>query len=278
MKQLLFSYYPLLYKFRANNYLSLNTVGYRFFMWLFKQIAEAELPQRKRILSGLILCATACFGNASASSGSLASQFEYKVKTDVKAYFKTQGLKLKKLEADTRIGSKPSSKSCKAFKASRVKTNRPPIGKIRYQITCGPDSRALRGTAAVKVWLSVVTAKRQIEVGEVVGKNMLTYSTKEITGLRNNYLTSSKEILGYKVKRRINKGKAIGLQFLTQPYLVNRGQTIQLNVVGKTFTASAKVEALANGKRGDYISVRNLTSGKIIKAEVVEKNVVETRK
>ncbi|WP_334021405.1 flagellar basal body P-ring formation chaperone FlgA [Alteromonas sp. S015] len=235
------------------------------------RIAEVRLPRGKQISRTLLLWSISCFSAASSQS----DIFEKLVISDVNSFFQKRGHAIEKVDVDVKLPHRLEQSSCTDMQVRRRSADTAPIKKVRYEIECEGET-SYRGYANIKVWTPALVAKRQINVGEYISPSMLTSASTEISVLRGGFLTRASQIEGYRVKRKIKQHQAITFSYLSAPDLVVRGEIVTLQAEGTGFVASVKVEALEDGKLGESIKVRNLSSEKIIQAKVIGENLVKS--
>lgn len=150
-----------------------------------------------------------------------------------------------------------------------------PLSRQRLDVSCA-DASGWSVTALVQasVFLPVVHAARVIERGQTIGREQLQLQEVNIGKAPRGFYNSLDEVLGQGAKRRVRAGQLIAPNLLTAPLLIRRGQQVTIVASQDGISASATGEALANGREGEVIRVRNLGSQKVIEAQVVEDGVV----
>jgi flagella basal body P-ring formation protein FlgA len=81
---------------------------------------------------------------------------------------------------------------------------------------------------------------------------------------------SEDEIIGKEARRSLRAGRPIHLSALMKPLAVRQGEKVTASYEESGFSISTKLLALEDGSTGDVISLRNLTTGVIVRAEVRE--------
>src|SRR5262249_38385705 len=76
------------------------------------------------------------------------------------------------------------------------------------------------------------------------------------------------EIVGQTPRRSIREGEAIMRNMLESPKEVRKGDSVEITVTGPNLRFRADGLAETAGRRGEMILVRNLTSGKRLRARV----------
>ncbi|EKN6269808.1 flagella basal body P-ring formation protein FlgA [Yersinia enterocolitica] len=143
------------------------------------------------------------------------------------------------------------------------------ISRLRYDISC-PDAQGWEVSVTVKpdIYLPVWVAKNTLERGKVVAPDDIELKKKNISTAQGGYITDPDEIIGLTVKRRIRGLQVVIPSQLEQPVLVTRGQQVLMIAEQDGIEARMLGEALKNGRKGELIKVRNLSSKRTITAIV----------
>ena len=150
-----------------------------------------------------------------------------------------------------------------------------PLERQRLEVKCA-DQAGWQVVALVQanVQLPVVHAATVIERGQTISAEHLQLQKVNIARNVRGFYNDPQDVIGQGAKRRIRSGQLIAPSLLSEPLLVRRGQQVTIVASQDGISASATGEALANGKGGEVIRVRNLGSQKVIEAQVVEEGVV----
>ncbi|WP_249121688.1 flagellar basal body P-ring formation chaperone FlgA [Stutzerimonas stutzeri] len=143
--------------------------------------------------------------------------------------------------------------------------------EIRCAATPGWSTNA---TGQAHVFLPAVHAEGIIDRGQTLTANDLKLQRINVAKARRGYYNRIEEVVGLAAKRRIRAGQTITPALLEQAMAVKRGQPVKIVANNEGIEASTSGEALADGQPGDVIRVRNVRSGKVIEAKVLEAGVV----
>ncbi|EPC7927116.1 flagellar basal body P-ring formation chaperone FlgA [Yersinia enterocolitica] len=143
------------------------------------------------------------------------------------------------------------------------------ISRLRYDISC-PDALGWEVSVTVKpdIYLPVWVAKNTLDRGKVVAPDDIELKKKNISTAQGGYITDPDEIIGLTVKRRIRGLQVVIPSQLEQPVLVARGQQVLMIAEQDGIEARMLGEALKNGRKGELIKVRNLSSKRTVTAIV----------
>ncbi len=147
------------------------------------------------------------------------------------------------------------------------------MDRQQLRVSC-PDGWSLNATGQAHVFLPVVHAAGIIDRGQTLTANDLKLQRINIAKARRGYYNRIEEVAGLSAKRRIRAGQTITPAVLEQAMAVKRGQPVKIVASHDGIEASTSGEALADGQPGDVIRVRNMGSGKVIDAKVLESGVV----
>lgn len=125
------------------------------------------------------------------------------------------------------------------------------------------------------VMTAVLTAKQPLVLGAVIRADDLQLQDFDSKRLSQGYFTDPKALIGVTLKHGINPGAVITPADITIPKLVNRGDTVQVQVLVEGIQVSTKALALSDGRLGDFIPVKNLNSSKVFDAKVISNQQVE---
>ncbi|MDO6705549.1 flagellar basal body P-ring formation chaperone FlgA [Photobacterium sp. 1_MG-2023] len=152
-----------------------------------------------------------------------------------------------------------------------------PVGYLRRQVECQSGSQPwkLNVTAQVRLRIPVIVAATHIRRDTKLSATML--KTQTLTLSRDEaFATRPEQVLGQRTLRRIRSGQVISPLQLQPLWLVEDGESVMIIASKNGMEASMKGEALQNGVKGEQISVRNSTSGKVIDVIVVDRGKVQT--
>ncbi len=126
----------------------------------------------------------------------------------------------------------------------------------------------------VKLELSVevLTAATALPRGTVLKSSDLKPIRKSITALPYGYYRSAEALVGMELRRAVRAGDILSPATVAPASLVERGQELWLVAQSGTVKVSMKGEALENGAAGERIKVRNLSSQRVLEAEIIDRN------
>lgn len=150
-----------------------------------------------------------------------------------------------------------------------------PLSRQRVRATC-PGNWQVDARVQLEVQRQAVHAARSVERGERLSEQHLTLRWTVIGRQSRELFADLDQVLGHSAKRRLRAGQLITANLLADAVLVRRGEAVTIIARQPGIAASVKGQALANGAAGEVIRVRNISSDKVIDAQVLEPGVVGT--
>lgn len=96
----------------------------------------------------------------------------------------------------------------------------------------------------------------------------------EITSLREQPVRQIKSMSAFRLKRNLSRGNILTLRSIEPVPDIDVGREVSILFSGRLFQISAPGRALQAGAIGDIVKVKNLSSGRIVRARVLDKNTV----
>ena len=158
----------------------------------------------------------------------------------------------------------------------------PPNTQLSGRTTVGvqcqtPERWRIYIPVEVRQMVSVVVARNPVYRGETVERADLGLDARDTSDLRGGHFTEIAEVVGQQAQRRLRPDRVITKRDVAPPVLVERGSRVTISASSGGFAVSMEGEALSDGRRGEVIPVRNLSSEREIEARVVGPGRVEVR-
>lgn len=142
-------------------------------------------------------------------------------------------------------------------------------GAVSLKAQCqGAKPWSLYMAARVALHHRVLVASHSMSRGELLRANNIETVLMDTSTLRGGYLTESDNAIGKQLRRSVQRLEPLRQGLLEAPIVVKRGDEVRLIVSSGTITVAAKATALASGRVGERIRVRNSSSKRIISAHV----------
>lgn len=144
------------------------------------------------------------------------------------------------------------------------------LGSSSFSITFTVDGKTagnclLRGK--LEALADVATAEVTLHKGDLITKDKISLKQQNIGGLDRPFLTIE-QIFGMQVARTVNAGKAIEQKHIVSPPLIKDGDQVKIFARKGELQISTSGTAKANGRLGETIRVKNVSSNKLIYCRV----------
>jgi flagella basal body P-ring formation protein FlgA len=127
----------------------------------------------------------------------------------------------------------------------------------------------------LRIFREVALSKRTINRGELLNPSDIRWEKRELNRSYQDAVFDPSKLIGQRVGRTIGANTVITGRVLMREYAVRRGEFAILTANYKLIKASLKVVAMSDGRRGDFIRVKNTESKKILLARVTGKQKLE---
>jgi flagella basal body P-ring formation protein FlgA len=148
-----------------------------------------------------------------------------------------------------------------------------PLGRFTIVATVTKSGKVLESRQIrlfIRKFANVLVATDRISrLGELSEESILI-ERKEITDLREQPLTEIKSLSGQRARRNLAKGIILTTGDIEPLPAVKSHRDIHLIYVSGLCRVTSKGETLQDGQIGEFIKVRNKSSGKIVLARVVD--------
>lgn len=120
----------------------------------------------------------------------------------------------------------------------------------------------------LRTFETVLVSKRLINRHQILRENDFRWERRETTNLMEDPVKGLEEILGKRASRAIPPGRILVRRMIETPPVIRRGDIVRVKAYFKNIVVTILGRALQDGRAGDPIVVKNLDSGKKIRAVV----------
>lgn len=113
-----------------------------------------------------------------------------------------------------------------------------------------------------------VVAARRLRAGEAADPGSLRVEDAEVFPPHEPLACSIEQVAGRVLRAAVAEGAPVALRLLAQPREVERGDRVRIVASAGAASVAAEGEAETAGARGDTVMVRNLATGKRLRARV----------
>lgn len=149
------------------------------------------------------------------------------------------------------------------------------LSRMRFRVTCsGQDGWQSDWIVRVEASVMVVVAATDVPANRPLAEADLALARHKLTDMGDR-LPALENVIGQASSRALRSGQVVLPRFLSQPLLVERGDRVKIVARSGAVEVQVAGEALESGRRGSIVRVRNISTGKIIRARVLDSAVVE---
>lgn len=147
---------------------------------------------------------------------------------------------------------------------------------VKAQCAAGNITWSVHVPAQVIIYREIPVALRDITRGEFITADHFTTSLMNISTIRQSFAADSDAVIGREAKRNIGKGEPFRTANLDSPTTVKRGEAVRLESQVGSIKVNSSGIALADGRLGQRIRVRNDSSERIVTGVVKGQGLVQT--
>lgn len=148
--------------------------------------------------------------------------------------------------------------------------------RVNARVSCSaPTPWSIYVPAQIRLYRPVVVANRALSRGDTVGPNDVILEERDVLSPGASPLLRLEDAIGLSARRTIPANSVLGTNVVEQPVLVHRGDRVSVTSRAGSIAVRTTGEALADGRSGERIRVRNLASEKVIEATVTGPGTVE---
>lgn len=167
----------------------------------------------------------------------------------------------------------PLPPCAQALTVDALETRSP--ARMRFAVVCpGSDGWQREWTVRAAVSALVVVAARDVPANRALTEQDLAIERRRVTDLAGA-VTLTDDALAQASSRTLRTGQALHARWLSAPVLVKRGDSVTIFARNAGIEVRAAGEALEAGRQRQVVRVRNTTTGKVIRARVLEEGLVE---
>ncbi len=154
----------------------------------------------------------------------------------------------------------------------------PKLGPNALLIKFSKDGQTLalvRAVGYLEAEIPVVVLKRPLPRHAILEPKDLALENKPASRLPKDVITEIEKAIGKRLRLSLRAGQILREYALETPPIIKRGALVRIVARGEAFTVSALGEARQDGRTGEVIRVRNLSSKREVFARVIDSRTVE---
>ena len=151
-----------------------------------------------------------------------------------------------------------------------------PVGRVTVRVSCeGSTPWTVFVPAQVRIFRPVVVVKTALRRDSIIGAGDVALVEQDVSLLNRGYVTEVEQVIGRKLTRATRTDQVLTPAMLQLAEAVRRGDQVVISARSGGINVRMQGEALSGGTLGEQISVRNLTSQRVIRARVAGPGQVE---
>jgi len=136
---------------------------------------------------------------------------------------------------------------------------------------------SLSAMAQVEAMHTVLVTTRDLAANSLISEADTKLEARRLERAASFYVRDATRLRGMVVRGAMARGEAITLDTLVASIVVRPGDAVRIIGASRTVAVTVAGEARGAGRIGDRIQVKNLQSGVVLQAVVVEEGVVRVR-
>ncbi len=166
--------------------------------------------------------------------------------------------------------------SCDKPLTFKLESPAQPIGRVTVRVSCEGSSRwSLFVPGQVRLFRDVIIAARPLKRDSTLSDTDVYLAERDVSLLTQGYLTSLDQVLGNKLTRPVQLDQALAPTLLQLAEVVRKGDQVVITARSGGINVRMPGEAMSDGAPGTQIRVKNLRSGRVVKARVAGPGQVE---
>lgn len=194
----------------------------------------------------------------------------------VEEYLQSSGIQARHEIQVNRLDPRLRLAECDQELSATLESPAQPVGRVTVRVRCdGSSPWTVFVPAQVRIFREVLVSTRPLQRSQTIGEDDVSLVERDIGPLGKGYLTEPEQASGRKLTRAILQDQVLTPALLELAELVRKGDHVTIRAQSGKVTVHMSGEALSAGSEGQQVRVRNLTSRRIVKAQVVGPGIVE---
>lgn len=191
-------------------------------------------------------------------SARLLAEFRQQVPTEVT-------ISLSKLYVDKQVDS-----------AAKLQGFEPrvPLGLVRFEFATETKHgiEIVRGHVTVTATSMVAVAKERISSGSLFSEENVTFERRRVRRIQaERYYYQLEALADLQAKSTVRKGDVIAPSQTMKPYMVHRGEMVDLVTESRGLSVVARVKSLQRGRLHDWIKVQNPRTKRMVRVRIQDR-------
>ncbi len=126
-----------------------------------------------------------------------------------------------------------------------------------------------------EIWSDVLVTRQLLNRGSAVSKRDFEVKNMDVLRFPNTLVDTGLDLLEYELVQTVSEGQPLLLRDIAAKPLIRKGQVVEVVASEGQMYISMKGQALEDGIRDAFISIRNINSRKNIQAQVIDDSKVK---
>ncbi|WP_375741671.1 flagellar basal body P-ring formation chaperone FlgA [Pseudomonas boanensis] len=158
---------------------------------------------------------------------------------------------------------------CDKELTARLESPSKPLGRVTVRLRCdGNTPWTVFVPGQVRLFREVVVVTRPLRRDTMIAPEDVALAERDVGPLSQGFLTNSSQVMGQKTTRALLPDQVLAPIHLQMAEVVSKGDQVVISARISAINVRMPGEALSNGAPGEQIRVRNLSSGRVVKARV----------
>lgn len=151
-----------------------------------------------------------------------------------------------------------------------ISSPQPYGSNITVRVTCTSGSRwSIYVPARIELYADIAVLTRNLGRGDVITAQDVQLLRMNTAQAGFGHIEELDRVVGMQLRRSLRSGETVRLSHLLVPEIIRRGDSVILEAQNGGLSVVMEGTALANGKVGEQIQVRNSTSQRVVEATIV---------
>lgn len=160
--------------------------------------------------------------------------------------------------------------ACEEAPKISIASPQPYGSNITVRVACTSGSRwSIFVPARIELYADVAVLTRNLGRGDVIAPQDVQLLRMNTAQAGFGHIEDLDRVVGMELRRPLRSGETVRLSHLLVPETVRRGDSVILEAQNGGLSVVMEGTALANGKVGEQIQVRNSTSERVVDATIV---------
>jgi flagella basal body P-ring formation protein FlgA len=159
---------------------------------------------------------------------------------------------------------------CASAPHQEITSPRPYGSNVSVKVSCdSPRPWTIYVPARIETFAEVAVVARSLARGAVLTPEDVVLRRMSTSQGGFGLVFDSQQVIGNELRRRLDAGEPVRSSHIKAPQVVRRGDRVILEASTAGISVVTTGTALANGKVGEQIQVRNEKSARVVDAEII---------